>query len=213
MPLQLPPRGFFSQSLARLYSAPFCPEKGDSRGVSVFDAAAAHRRLLARQVAEPGLLHYRRCEAAGHPSSLRGRRPPFVAARPQAALRHCEPGGRPSSLRGRRPRQSYRHCEAGGRGSLLQLRTLSLELKSLRSKVVSAQGRRTPPANRRRRRGHFLGAKSDESKSNAATSRRKGCLMRFFHHHHRFFLSLAPLLMKVDDDAVEHADGWHGWRS
>ncbi len=31
----------------------------------------------------------------------------------------------------------------------LQLKVLSLELKSLRSKVVSAQGRRTPPANRR----------------------------------------------------------------
>ena len=31
----------------------------------------------------------------------------------------------------------------------LQLKVLSLELKSLRSKVVSAQGRRTPPAKRR----------------------------------------------------------------
>ena len=31
----------------------------------------------------------------------------------------------------------------------LQLGVLSLELKSLRSKVVSAQGRRTPPAQRR----------------------------------------------------------------
>lgn len=31
----------------------------------------------------------------------------------------------------------------------LQLKVLSLELKSLRSKVVSAQGRRTPPARRR----------------------------------------------------------------
>ena len=31
----------------------------------------------------------------------------------------------------------------------LQLKVLSLELKSLRSKVVSAQGRRTPPAQRR----------------------------------------------------------------
>ena len=31
----------------------------------------------------------------------------------------------------------------------LQLKVLSLELKSLRSKVVSAQGWRTPPAKRR----------------------------------------------------------------
>ena len=48
-----------------------------------------------------------------------------------------------------RPQAAPRHCEAGGRGSLLQLRTLSLELKSLCAKVVSAQSRRTPPANRR----------------------------------------------------------------
>lgn len=43
----------------------------------------------------------------------------------------------------------YRHDRVAWAQRRLQLKVLSLELKSLRSKVVSTQGRRTPPAKRR----------------------------------------------------------------
>ena len=43
----------------------------------------------------------------------------------------------------------YRHNCIAWAQRRLQLKVLSLELKSLRSKVVSAQGQRTPPAQRR----------------------------------------------------------------
>lgn len=43
----------------------------------------------------------------------------------------------------------YRYDRIAWAQRRLQLKVLSLELKSLRSKVVSAQGRRTPPAKRR----------------------------------------------------------------
>ena len=42
----------------------------------------------------------------------------------------------------------YRHDRIAWAQRRLQLKVLSLELKSLRSKVVSNQGRRTPPAKR-----------------------------------------------------------------
>jgi hypothetical protein len=43
----------------------------------------------------------------------------------------------------------YRHDRVAWAQRRLQLKVLSLELKNLRSKVVSTQGRRTPPAKRR----------------------------------------------------------------
>lgn len=52
-------------------------------------------------------------------------------------------------LVGRLSVRRYRHDRIAWAQRRLQLKVLSLELKSLRSKVVSAQGRRTPPAKRR----------------------------------------------------------------
>ena len=50
---------------------------------------------------------------------------------------------------GRLSVRRYRHDRIAWAQRRLQLKVLSLELKSLRSKVVSNQGRRTPPAKRR----------------------------------------------------------------
>lgn len=52
-------------------------------------------------------------------------------------------------LVGRLSVRRYRNDRIAWAQRRLQLKVLSLELKSLRSKVVSAQGRRTPPAKRR----------------------------------------------------------------
>ena len=52
-------------------------------------------------------------------------------------------------LVGRLSVRRYRHDRIAWAQRRLQLKVLSLELKSLRSKVVSNQGRRTPPAKRR----------------------------------------------------------------
>ena len=52
-------------------------------------------------------------------------------------------------LVGRLSVRRYQHDRIAWAQRRLQLKVLSLELKSLRSKVVSAQGRRTPPAKRR----------------------------------------------------------------
>lgn len=52
-------------------------------------------------------------------------------------------------LLGRWHNRRWRHDRVAAAQRLLQLKVLSLELKSLRQKVVSAQGRRTPPAERR----------------------------------------------------------------
>ena len=49
-------------------------------------------------------------------------------------------------LLGRFSVRRYRHDRVAWAQRRLQLTVLSLELKSLRSKVVSAQGWRTPPA-------------------------------------------------------------------
>ena len=52
-------------------------------------------------------------------------------------------------LAGRLSERRYRRDRIAWAQGRLQLKVLSLEVKSLRSKVVSAQGRRTPPARRR----------------------------------------------------------------
>jgi hypothetical protein len=51
-------------------------------------------------------------------------------------------------IAGRFSVRRYRHDRIAWAQQRLQLKVLSLEVKSLRSKVVSAQGRRTPPAKR-----------------------------------------------------------------
>ncbi len=52
-------------------------------------------------------------------------------------------------LLGRWQNRRWRYDRVAAAQRLLQLKVLSLEIKSLRQKVVSAQGRRTPPAQRR----------------------------------------------------------------
>ncbi len=51
-------------------------------------------------------------------------------------------------LVGRWHNRRWRYDRVAAAKRVLQLKVLSLELKSLRSKVVSAQGWRTPPAKR-----------------------------------------------------------------
>lgn len=57
---------------------------------------------------------------------------------------------------GRWHNRRWRYDRVAAAKRVLQLKVLSLELKSLRNKVVSAQGRRTPSAKRRHGRTPWL---------------------------------------------------------